>query len=65
VADGDLRISTVAAHPKIDTPVIPELLHSDWQNINTPEQLRSVAARKRNAKTIPYGKSGIKVNDCS
>jgi molybdopterin-guanine dinucleotide biosynthesis protein A len=48
MADGDLRISTVAAHPKIDTPVIPELLHSDWLNINTPEQLRSVSAGKRN-----------------
>ena len=47
VADGGLRISAVAAHPKIDTPVIPELLHSGWQNINTPEQLRSISVGKR------------------
>ncbi len=47
VADGDLRIGTVAAHPKIDTPVIPELLHSGWQNINTPEQLQAASGGKR------------------
>ncbi len=37
---GNLRIGEVASHPKIDNPVIPELLCSMWQNINTPEELK-------------------------
>ncbi len=43
VDEKDLRIGTVAAHAKIDTPVIPELLRSGWQNINTPDQLQAAS----------------------
>lgn len=39
LARKNLRISEVAAHPKIDNPVIPEHLRQSWQNINTPDQL--------------------------
>ncbi len=35
----NLRIGDVAAHPKIDIPLIPEALRQSWQNINTPDQL--------------------------
>jgi molybdopterin-guanine dinucleotide biosynthesis protein A len=45
--DGDLRIGNVAAHPKIDTPVIPDSLRSGWQNINTPEQLQAAPVSTR------------------
>jgi len=37
--EGNLRIGGVASHPKIDNPVIPDLLRHGWQNINTPDQL--------------------------
>lgn len=40
--DGNLRIGGAASHPKIDNPVIPESLHFGWQNINTPEQLKTI-----------------------
>ena len=33
------RISRVAAHAAIATPVVPEHLAGSWQNINTPQQL--------------------------
>ena len=42
LSDGNLRIGGAASHPKIDNPVIPESLHYGWQNINTPEQLKTV-----------------------
>lgn len=38
---GNLRIGAVASHLKIDNPVIPEPLAYGWQNINTPEQLKT------------------------
>jgi molybdopterin-guanine dinucleotide biosynthesis protein A len=38
---GNLRIGAVASHSKIDNPVIPETLAYGWQNINTPEQLKT------------------------
>lgn len=38
---GNLRIGNIASHMKIDTPRIPEPLRSSWQNVNTPEQLRT------------------------
>jgi molybdopterin-guanine dinucleotide biosynthesis protein A len=38
----NLRIGDVAAHPKIDTPFIPEALCQSWMNINTPQQLSAV-----------------------
>ncbi len=37
---GDMRMSSVARHPKIMNPVIPELLRYGWENVNTPEQLQ-------------------------
>jgi molybdopterin-guanine dinucleotide biosynthesis protein A len=40
--DGNLRISEVAGHPKIDKPLIPGPLRSGWQNINTPEELEEI-----------------------
>ncbi|MGW8195066.1 MAG: molybdenum cofactor guanylyltransferase [Desulforhopalus sp.] len=39
---GNLRIGAVARHPKIDNPVIPDRLRNAWQNVNTPEQLKSL-----------------------
>jgi len=39
---GDMRMSSVARHPKIKNPVIPELLRYGWENVNTPEQLQQV-----------------------
>ena len=39
--EGNLRIGNAASHSKIDNPVIPESLRSGWQNINTPEQLKT------------------------
>ena len=41
---GNLRIGAVASHPKIETPVVPELLRGSWQNINTPDQVQGVSA---------------------
>lgn len=38
---GNLRIGGVASHLKIDNPVIPETLAYGWQNVNTPEQLKT------------------------
>ncbi|MGB3223164.1 MAG: molybdenum cofactor guanylyltransferase [Desulforhopalus sp.] len=38
---GNLRIGGVASHLKIDNPLIPEALAYGWQNINTPEQLKT------------------------
>ncbi|BHH84127.1 hypothetical protein LA52FAK_24160 [Desulforhopalus sp. 52FAK] len=38
---GNLRVGKIAAHHKIDNPVIPGSLASAWQNVNTPEQLES------------------------
>jgi molybdopterin-guanine dinucleotide biosynthesis protein A len=38
---GNLRIGAVASHLKIDNPVIPETLAYGWQNINTPEELKT------------------------
>lgn len=43
----NLRISDVAAHPKIDTPLIPENLRQSWQNINTPAQLSAVLGQNQ------------------
>lgn len=42
LSEGNLRIGAVAAHPKIDTPLIPESLSVGWRNINTPEQLAGI-----------------------
>lgn len=39
---GNLRVGKVASHLKIDNPIIPERLRFSWQNVNTPEQLKSV-----------------------
>ncbi len=39
--NGNLRIGAAAAHPKIENPVIPAVLHSGWQNINTPDELQA------------------------
>jgi glutamate dehydrogenase (NADP+)/cyclic pyranopterin phosphate synthase/molybdopterin-guanine dinucleotide biosynthesis protein A len=39
--DGNPRIGEVACHSKIDKPVIPESLRHGWQNINTPDQLKT------------------------
>lgn len=36
---GKRKISLVADHPKIETPCVPDILRSSWQNINTPEEL--------------------------
>jgi molybdopterin-guanine dinucleotide biosynthesis protein A len=38
---GNLRIGAVASHLKIDNPVIPDTLAYGWQNINTPEELKT------------------------
>ncbi len=35
----NLCIGDVAGHPKIDAPLIPEVLRHSWQNINSPDQL--------------------------
>ncbi len=39
---GEMRMSSVARHPKINNPVIPELLRYGWENVNTPEQLQGI-----------------------
>jgi molybdopterin-guanine dinucleotide biosynthesis protein A len=39
--NGNLRIGAAATHPKIENPVIPAVLHSGWQNINTPDELQT------------------------
>lgn len=58
-ATGIFRISRVAGHPKIATPVVPGHLAESWQNINTPEQLAGVdycsnsAGSRREAKFPP------------
>lgn len=38
---GNMRIGGVASHLKIDNPIIPDALAYGWQNINTPEQLKT------------------------
>ncbi|MDP3478831.1 MAG: NTP transferase domain-containing protein [Desulfoprunum sp.] len=43
LAAGSLRIGDVAGHAKIATPVIPAQFAQAWDNINTPEELRSSA----------------------
>lgn len=43
LAAGSLRIGDVAVHAKIATPVIPAQFVQAWDNINTPEELRSSA----------------------
>ncbi len=47
LARKNLRISDVAAHPKIENPVIPEHLRQSWKNINTPEQLSAFAQNQQ------------------
>lgn len=42
---GNLRVGRIGKHPKIDNPTIPEELCSAWQNVNTPEQLKSAELR--------------------
>lgn len=42
VLQRNMRIGAVASHPKIDNPVIPERLRNAWQNVNTPEQLKTL-----------------------
>ncbi len=39
---GEMRISDIARHPEIITPVVPEPLRNGWENINTPGQLLQV-----------------------
>lgn len=39
---GEMRISSIASHPKIVNPVIPEKLRYSWENVNTPEQLQQL-----------------------
>ena len=38
---GCLRIGAVAENPRIETPLVPELLRSSWRNVNTPEELQA------------------------
>ena len=42
---GEMRMSSVARHPKIMNPVIPKSLRYGWENVNTPEQLQEVERR--------------------
>lgn len=42
VLEGNMRIGATAAHPKIENPVIPARLRNAWQNVNTPEQLKTL-----------------------
>lgn len=42
---GEMRMRSIARHPKIMNPVIPESLRYGWGNINTPEQLQEIEGR--------------------
>jgi molybdopterin-guanine dinucleotide biosynthesis protein A len=42
---GEMGIRSIARHPKIMNPVIPESLRYGWENVNTPEQLQEIERR--------------------
>ena len=43
LASGSLKIGDAARHEKVASPIIPEQFAKAWNNVNTPEELRSTA----------------------
>lgn len=44
---GSLRMSLIARHGKIETPLVPATLRSSWRNINTPGELAALRQERR------------------